>query len=316
MDARNPQPSRRRPRFRRAATPPPFRLTEGDLAILKLLAQHRFLRSDHIAALVDRSRDRTNDRLARLFHAGFLDRPRAQLDFYPTSGSAPMVYALDRDGARLLADLSLTAPSKRDWGRANRDAGRPFIEHQLAIMDFYVGLVRGCRERMDVQLITPDELFAAMPEATRNARNPLMMRAAIGRDGRRLIVGIEPDLVFGLRYPDGSRRCFMVEIDRGTMPVTRTNASLTSYARKMEAYLAAHAAGVHERQFGWKKFRLLTVTTDDTRLRSMLAALKTLPPTRSPGAALFFFATRDRIAAGSPLTVQWIDGNERPVTLN
>lgn len=315
MDASTSHSPNRRPRFRRAATPPPFRLTEGDLTILQLLAQYRFLRSDHIAALVGRSRDRTNDRLARLFHAGHVDRPRAQLDFYPTSGSAPMVYALARDGARLLADLSLAPQSKRDWGRTNRGAGRPFIEHQLAIMDFYVGLVCGCRDRTDVQLITTDELLAAMPEATRGARNPLMMRAAIVHDGRRLTVGVVPDLVFGLRYPDGSRRCFCVEIDRGTMPVTRTNALLTSHARKMEVYLAAHAASIHEKQFGWKTFRVLTVTTDNARLRSMMAALKTLSHTRNPGAALFFFTTHDRIATGTPFVAKWIDGADRSVSL-
>src|ERR1700754_2317545 len=84
----------RRPRFRRALEPPAFRLTDDDVALVRLLARHRFLRSTHIAALADRSQDRVNDRLARLFHAGYVDRPRAQLDYYPDAGSAPMVYAL------------------------------------------------------------------------------------------------------------------------------------------------------------------------------------------------------------------------------
>ena len=92
----------RRPRFRRAAEPPAFRLTDDDVVIIRLLARHRFLRSTHIAALVGRSLDRTNDRLKCLFHAGYVDRPRAQLDYYPTSGSAPIAYALADRGARLL----------------------------------------------------------------------------------------------------------------------------------------------------------------------------------------------------------------------
>jgi hypothetical protein len=64
----------RRPRFRRAAEPPAFRITDGDIEIVRLLARHRFLRSTQIAKLVGRSLDRTNDRLHRLFHAGYLDR--------------------------------------------------------------------------------------------------------------------------------------------------------------------------------------------------------------------------------------------------
>src|ERR1700687_1413109 len=89
----------RLPRFRRASEPPAFRLTEDDVLMLLQLARHRLLRSTHIAALIGRSLDRTNDRLQRLFHAGYVDRPRAQLDYYPTSGSAPMAYALANLGA-------------------------------------------------------------------------------------------------------------------------------------------------------------------------------------------------------------------------
>src|SRR6266542_6406222 len=97
IDATDLKP-RRRPRFRRAE-PPGFRITDDDVEMVRIVARHRFMRSTHIAALVDRSLDRTNDRLSRLFHAGYLDRPRGQLDYYPTSGSAPMVYALANLGA-------------------------------------------------------------------------------------------------------------------------------------------------------------------------------------------------------------------------
>src|ERR1700716_3861285 len=98
----------RRPRFRRASEPPAFRLTDDDVEIVRQLARHRFLRSTHIAALVGRSLDRTNDRLSRLFHAGYIDRPRAQLDYYPTAGSAPIAYALADRGAHLLRERDRT----------------------------------------------------------------------------------------------------------------------------------------------------------------------------------------------------------------
>src|SRR5262249_9412233 len=81
-----PAPTRR-PRFRRAAEPPPFRLTDDDVEIVRAVARHRLITSTNIATLVGRSLDRTNDRLLRLFHAGYVDRPRAQLDRFPTSGT-------------------------------------------------------------------------------------------------------------------------------------------------------------------------------------------------------------------------------------
>src|SRR5205807_8724819 len=102
MDAAALGTQTRRPRFRRAPEPPPFRLTPDDVEIIRQVARHRLIRSTHIAALVGRSLDRTNDRLMRLFHAGYVDRPRAQLDRFPTDGTAPMVYALADRGARLL----------------------------------------------------------------------------------------------------------------------------------------------------------------------------------------------------------------------
>jgi hypothetical protein len=78
MDAQTLVAPTRRPRFRRASEPPAFRLTDDDVEIVRQLARHRFLKSTHIAALVGRSLDRTIDRLLRLFHAGYIDRPRAR----------------------------------------------------------------------------------------------------------------------------------------------------------------------------------------------------------------------------------------------
>jgi DNA-binding Lrp family transcriptional regulator len=123
----------RRPRFRRASEPPAFRLTDDDVEIVRQLARFRFLRSTQIAALVNRSVDRTNDRLMRLFHAGYVDRPRAQLDYYPSFGSAPMIYALGNRGVRLLREEDGVEFRNPEWSRKNREAGRPFIEHQIEI---------------------------------------------------------------------------------------------------------------------------------------------------------------------------------------
>jgi hypothetical protein len=140
-------------------------------------------------------------------------RPRAQLDYYPTSASGPIVYALDDLGARLLTELDGTAFANVEWSRKNREAGRPFIEHQLEVVDFQVALEPVFRPRTDVRLIHSDELIAAFPDR----HNPLLMRVCVShhRDGQE--IGLIPDPIFDIAFPDGSRRCFMVEIDRGSM---------------------------------------------------------------------------------------------------
>jgi hypothetical protein len=305
----------RRPRFRRASEPPPFRVTDDDVEIVRQLARHRFLRSTHIAALIGRSLDRTNDRLSRLYHAGYLDRPRAQLDYYPSSGSAPMVYALADRGARLLIERDGIEFANVDWSRKNREAGRPFIEHQLEIMDFYVALQCSARQRTDVRLMHPSQLIESFPDQRVNVRNPFALRARLTHAGVAQEVAVVPDLSFGLWFPDRTRRCFMVEIDRGTMPVVRTDITQTSFERKMRGYLTAYAAKQHEKQFGWKAFRVLTITTDQARKQSMQEALRRIRIPHSPGASLFFFLTKEEAVRFDPLVQPWQDGNNRNARL-
>ena len=81
----------------------------------------------------------------------------------------------------------------------------------------------------------------------------------------------------------------------------------------MRAYLTAHAGKQHEKHFGWKTFRVLTVTTDHHRMQSMMEALRRLRIPHSPGAPLFFFTTRDELRASDPLAHDWRDGNGRAV---
>jgi hypothetical protein len=305
----------RRPRFRRAPEPPAFRLTDDDVVIVRQLARYRFLRSTHIAALVGRSIDRTNDRLSRLFHAGYVDRPHAQLDYYPTAGSAPMVYALADRGARLLVDRYGIDLANVEWSRKNRKAGRPFIEHQLEIVDFQVDLDRATREREDIRLIHAEEIVAAMPDQLRIRRNPFGLRVKLTHKGTAREVGVVADFVFGLKRRDGSNYSYMVEIDRGTMPIVRSSIEQTSFEKKMRAYLTAHAARQHEQRFGWKTFRVLTITTDKYRMQSMIDALRRIHVASSPGASLFLFTTRDALRGTSLLSHSWIDGSGREARL-
>jgi len=309
----------RLPRFRRASEPPVFRLTDDDVEIVRQVARHRLIRSTHIAALVGRSLDRTNDRLHLLFHAGYVDRPRAQLDYYPTAGSAPMIYALADRGARLLRERDGIHVPNVEWSRKNREAGRPFIEHQIEIVNFEVALQRAVAQRSDVRLISAEDMNSAASRRPMQAsRAPFALRAKLAHRGAVREVSVVPDIVFGLQLPDGSRRNFMVEIDRGTMPITRSRFDQTSFEKKMRAYLAAHAAKQHERQFGWRNFRVLTVTTDQERTQSMKEALRKealrgLHLPHSVGASLFLFSTFDDLRGGDALSHTWTDGIGRHV---
>jgi hypothetical protein len=60
----------------------------------------------------------------------------------------------------------------------------------------------------------------------------------------------------------------------------------------------------------------LTVTTDQNRMATMMETLRQLHVPRSPGASLFFFATRGDLIASEPLAYGWQDGRGRAVSIS
>jgi hypothetical protein len=85
-----------------------------------------------------------------------------------------------------------------------------------------------------VQFIHPVELAAAFPDHRVAARNPFTLRVTLSHRGVMHDMGLVPDLAFGLTLADGSRRHFTVEINRGTMPVVRSDSfRQTSFEEKM-----------------------------------------------------------------------------------
>jgi hypothetical protein len=219
-----------------------------------------------------------------------------------------MVYALADRGARMLTAHNGLEFANIEWSRKNRAAGRPFIEHRLEIADF--ALRCATHRRDDVRLIPPDEIVAGIHAQARGVRTPAM-KARVSNQGVSREIGVVADFVFGLQLANGSRRHFMVEIDRGTMPVSRSDFAQSSFEHKMRAYLTAHAAKQHERHFGWKTFRVLTVTTDEHHMRSMMDELRRLHVPHSMGPALFLFATRAALRASNRLAYAWRDGTGR-----
>jgi hypothetical protein len=258
----------RLPRFKRSPAIASLRLTERDEEILKHVRHHRFLRSDHVAALALGSRQQVLRRLQRLFHHGYLERPRCQIDYYQ-SGSRRMAYGLGYKGAGWLKrELSLPY-NKLDWKRKNH-VGRLFLEHALLISDIMVAIEVACQNRVDVRLLAPDE-----------RRGLFQWSVGIGHSAK---CGVIPDRVFGLEF-NGQRCWFFLEADRATMPVMRGNLDRTSFYRKLLAYEATWRQDIHRSRFGWQRFRVLTVTTDSERVREMVKACQQL----KQGRGLFLF---------------------------
>jgi hypothetical protein len=309
-----PSPQTRRPRFERA----PVRsmvLTPRDLEILRAVHRHRLLRSTHLVALFGGGTQAILRRLQLLFHHGYLDRPPMQLDWY-ARGSEPLVYALGKQGAEVLEAGSELRRGGIQWDTKNRNVSRVFLHHTLAVADVMVAFEVACRGREGVRFIPPEEVLAGAPAETRSLRLPFRWQVEVRWRGKLHRLGIEPDRVFGLHFegaPENRRRVFFfLEADRGTMPVVRKGLGQTSFLRKLLAYQETWRQGFHRTHLGIPNFRVLTVTTNEERMRHLVEASKLL----AGGARLFLFTDQERFGRGDILTHEWVNGRGEIVHLH
>jgi DNA-binding Lrp family transcriptional regulator len=301
----------RRPRFERAKVAGMV-LTARDLEILRAVQRHRLLRSTHLIALLDASRQTTLRRLQLLFHHGYLDRPAAQLDWY-AQGSEPMVYALGNRGAAVLAAEGERGGALR-WD-TSRNVSRQLLRHTLAVAEVMVAFEVACRGTEGVTLIQPEEVLAGAPEATRRLRLPFRWQVEVQEGGKLHRLGVEPDRVFGLRFagaPEHQRNAyFFLEADRGTMPVSRKRLDQTSFRRKLLGYRETWRQGLHRMHLGIPNFRVLTVTTSEERMRHLVAACRSL----GSGRRLFLFADQQAPGRSDVLSHRWVDGRSEKIRL-
>jgi hypothetical protein len=274
-----------------------MQLTDRDRDIIRLVCRHRILRSSHVVALVGGNMQQILRRLKLLYHHRFLDRPRAQLDYYHDGGSRPIVYGMGSESIALHKREHSNLPER------NPSVGRMFLQHELFVSDIMVAIELASRQA-GVRLLTEEEL--APQDARTGKRPPFFWRVNVS--GSKL--SASPDRVFALEWRnaegENTRAIFFLEADRGTMPIIRKNLSQTSFYRKLVAYEATWLQGVHRRRFGFNRFRVLTVTTSAARVESLIEACSKL----KSGHGLFLFADRSILEKpDSILSAIWHTGH-------
>jgi hypothetical protein len=275
-----------------------MRLTERDRRIIRLIHRHRFLRSPQILALMGGSSQHLLRRLKLLYHHGYLERPRCQIDSYYRPGSRHIIYGLGNKSLAFLKQELNVDFREVSWGEKNRGVGRIFLEHAILVSDVMVSLELACQKHDGIRLLYEDQL------ALRSEQQPFQWRVKT-RSGIRL--GVIPDRVFALEYVDQNgqleRVHFFLEADRGTMPVIRSGLTQTSFYRKLLAYEATWTQKIHQRHLGIHRFRVLTVTTVAARVTSLLDACSQL----KRGHGLFLFADRT-VLEKDPFSAVWRRG--------
>ena len=134
------------------------------------------------------------------------------------------------------------------------------------------------------------------------------MRASTLKTAREaLTIGVIPDRVFSLAFEDRTRLNFALELDRGTMDIkSRQLVGKSSFRRKLLGYYQLWREGLHTSQWGFKAFRVLTVTPSEKRIENMIAVQREI--VGEQGSNLFLFTTPKRLAEKSPLADVWVTG--------
>jgi hypothetical protein len=303
----------RRRRFHRSEPPRPMQITARDLGLVEHVRRHRFLSSSQLVRLDGGNESNVLARLRKHFDHGYLERPPAQLSTVPILGNQPLVYGLSAKGARLLREHGHIVNLNTDWTEKTKRAGAVFIDHTLAVASFMVDLELACGRSRGTSIIREQEILAAAPPETQSAREPLRWVAHRTANGRRETLSLVPDALFGLRFPDDTGTFFLLEIDRGTIPIARSGVSHRSIVRKLCAYIEGWRADRPLQQFGLKNLRVLFVTSSQGRMEHMLAAVDSI--TQGKGSGFLLFANTPALAAQDPLTFAWTTGRRELVRL-
>jgi hypothetical protein len=261
----------RRSRVRRTSTGKRIALTARDLSIFRALSRYRYLRSTYLHAFAGgASETRFKERLGDLFHEGYLNRPDQQWQF-ANARCLPAVYEIGNAAERVLRESGDIPSGSRTYLAKN--AHRQFA-HTLLICDVLASIELGAGTA-GLRFIGWSEILARAPEATKVSAMPYRMPTRGG--------AVIPDGLFGLEYRvlEQSRyRFFALEVDRGTMPLERSEPGRTCYLSKLAGYEDIVARQLHKSHLGVSKLFVLTLTTGARRLSELVQRLDRLAECR------------------------------------
>jgi hypothetical protein len=279
--------------MRRQPTEHRVMLTPRDLEILSLLGRYRYLRSSHFYPLIGgKSRRRFIERLGLLYHeGGYVNRPARQWQAV-NARYMPAVYELGEAGEAALIERGLAAETSPLLHRG-RGQGMLF-HHELMVSDILSSIEIGIRARPDLRFIAWPEILDKAPRSTQDASDPFEIPVTVThRFTNRTETWakpVKPDAVFGIEYRrDGKKthRFFALEADRKNEPVYRGTLEQTSYLRKLLQYREVLRTGAYRTHLGVPNFYVLTVTTAEPHLRSILELLAELTDGKGQGFMLF-----------------------------
>ena len=258
--------------FQRLEVADPLKLQPRDIRVLRDVADFRFVNTEQILTLHEGSRRNLMERLSRLYHHGYLDRPVSQSSARLTS--AHLVYSLGRKGAE---QLSKDAEERQGIYRRVREAERtvPLMAHALMISQFRVCLTLAVKAH-----------GAKLTRFTQGYDLKDMLKDVHGENP-----SLVPDAFFTLE-DKGDVINFFLEADRGTMKTER-------FVDKLKTYWSWRGDERLKEKLRLSRFRVLTIAPSERRSDSLRNAGKGGDP-RGEGSLMFLFASETQYGLSEP----------------
>src|SRR6266545_910263 len=241
------QMMRRLPTKHELAQRVPIVLTARDHDILFAVYQQGFITTDLIELAFFPAADslrssyssRAYERLRQLRLWSYVDRvepPVARV----IGGRRPFLYALGPRAVPLVAARLGNGAAPVQRRRLDR-LDDMFIEHDLIITRFWANLkaVMNRNKQVDWQWIAERDLRA--------------MRVRVKDPKGRFWLPFLPDAMFYARYPDETDQCSILEVDMGTLTLSR-------FRRKVRGFEAYIDEGAFEQRFGHDNPDVLVLT--------------------------------------------------------
>ncbi len=284
----------RRPRFQRLLESPTIRLTDRDKAILSAVVEYRFLTTSLILLLVTGSKQNIRRRLQRLYHAGFLDRPRAQLPLRYAGELFDFVYS----STRKTLSPALAFSRRTVSGKESKKVSSLFLAHALSVSEAQIRIRVLCLLH-GLAFISQHEIVSAGQHE--DSAGHLHWRVALKADKTTENVGVIPDAVFSIEQQELSgekrRLYYFLEADRGTMPLYRKSLRLSSIRRKTLSYLRSRRMKLLKEHYNIPGFQVLFVARTTERLERIKEVCTAATDCHS--SSLFLFTTQDELQAGN-----------------
>lgn len=294
-----PQPEKRRAWMKKESSSEQcknIRLTLRDFDLFQALMTTRYMITPQIQQMFwtenrggkDGQIVATRRRLKLLCDAGLI-RKIAPIVQQHTNGTSPLIFALAKGGAQLLADHLGIELADIDYKPHDREGSWPFLQHLLDTTDIHIKITQAAAARG----LTVTHWYNELEVKSVDLCDVVYITDP---NGAKHKTAVEPDALFCLENAAGKQVHFQLETDKRSVTVEANpnNWAKRGWMKKIRAYCAHAESEAYKQRYGDSVVHVLTVTTGDVRLAHLKAATEKVTTSKR-----FWFSTFDHLTPES-----------------